>query len=261
MSNNVEELKSCQRAADSLNVAVTTNVEISKFNTEQSQRAAAALSTWENRKREREQSQRDWDNRRDQIKSDKEKEDREAGCGGCGTNQNCDQAHGSGWNWNRTDRCGLWNAQCKFICRRSGDLAFREANDQIRNERGDRPGDFNESKPVDKQGDFYHKELIQLENIGINCCSNSINTADQSNVLNVIQKCQQEINQKITSSLETDQKINSSSSTSLPQQSEEKKSLTSTWWSNQKTDVFTAGFILYMFICSCICIMFLVLLL
>lgn len=203
MSGNVEELKECKRAADLLATAVQTNIEISQFNENQSRSAAAALNAWEKRRMEREREQRDWDNRRDQIRSEKLNEDREAGCGGCGTNQNCDQAHGSGWNWNRTSRCGVWDAQCKFICRRSDELATREANDQTRNELGDRKGNFNEAKPENMRGDFYHKDLMPTNTV-INCCANIANVT--GDVSNFAQKCQQEVDQKLSTATNSNTK-------------------------------------------------------
>jgi hypothetical protein len=168
---------------------VQTNIEITAFNEAQSLEAAAALSVWENRRTQREQSQRDWDNRRNKIKSEKLNEDMYMGCGGCGTNRGCD----SGWKWHRNNN-GCNGLGCEQVCRRDDNTAQREADDQTRNERGDRPGDFNEAKPEDKKGDFYHKDTMPI-NSAINCCANIANI--NGDVSNFAQRCSQQITQQI----------------------------------------------------------------
>jgi hypothetical protein len=191
MSNSVQELEACKKASDALATAVQTNIEITNFNENQSRAAAAAIAVWDNRRVERENAQRDWDNRRNQIKSEKLDEWREGGCGGCGTSGKCD---GGGWHEDHVARCGWLNALCNRKCKRDDGQAEKEANDQTRNERGDRPSNFNEAKPVDGQGDFYHKNLMPTNTV-INCCANIANIS--GDVSNFAQKCSQQVNQQL----------------------------------------------------------------
>ena len=131
-------------------------------------RRNAANNEWDRLNTQRQNSQRDWDNRFKDILRRWADEKVNAGCGGCGTNPGC----WSGWREVGQHGCGWLNGQCEHECRRNGDLAQSETFNQIKREKGDRPGDYNEPKFSEGKPEPPAQNLTSID---LACCANVSN--------------------------------------------------------------------------------------
>lgn len=219
--SDLQQLKACSEASKELQKVIEQNRLIAEFNSEQDKKQGLAHVIWGKRKKEREDLQTAWDDRRLQIKNSLLGEEIAMGCGGCGTNRKCD----GGYSAKREQGCGFLNMGCEQICNRNDSTADREATQQVTNEKGPRPANFNEPEPRKNQGDYYHKNVINVPPINVQCCSNAINvnTAGQSSaeLQNISQKCNQEIEQKIQNLQNTTQPIGTQVATTQPVTSQE----------------------------------------
>jgi hypothetical protein len=142
-------------------------------------RRDAANQAWNIENSQRQDQQRAWDARFNDILRGKQGEIRNAGCGLAGSNPGCP----GGWHDVGQDGCktncvsfGLFGTACtdgwNRRCQRNDDVSRNESTAQTINERGQRPGDYN--NPQFAEGEPQPSQQNQTP-INIACCANVAN--------------------------------------------------------------------------------------
>lgn len=217
--SDLEQLKACSNASKKIEQTIEENRQITLFNDNKDNLAGAAQVVWGNRKKDRENQQTAWDNRKNWLKENDEDinrkvETRNWACEGAswgGRDGWCSNDHGGDWEFDSHSQAS-WQA-CSFVhkCKKKDSVKWREAENKTRNEKGERPANFNEPKPEKNQGIYIHKNFTEIPSINLQCCSNAINVnlANQASadLQNISQKCNQEIEQKIQNLQNTTQPI------------------------------------------------------
>jgi hypothetical protein len=204
---SLENLKNCESATKGLLDVVTRNQVLTDFNSDQNKYWGAAHKVWKERKANAEKQMSDWDNNTG-VYSDFQNTknaflNEERLYKNCVLwtdvrNQNdCTDDFGRGWSrvpGSEEQYSCIWS-QGKSKCKRTTRKAEDDFDLWKTNQDRKRPT-FNEPEPIEKKGDFYHKELEVYPTVAINCCANIMNISAE-NVTDNAQSCQQSISQKI----------------------------------------------------------------
>lgn len=163
-------LDQCRKGIDKAKAAIKRNQELAdKYNKDVKaweKQKNEFTAAWNSRKEAHENKIKSWQDRYDVIKSDLAGEKISAGCNSAGFEGHCPGG------WRQVEHVWCRGALRERICMRNNDTVEREAGDRTRNERGSKPGPFNEP-PFSK---IKPPEPTQNRSqINLACCSNVTN--------------------------------------------------------------------------------------
>lgn len=190
-NETLDAARKCAKTVEKNNKLGECNSLITTYNNQQSCLLTKAQDNWQTEKTKRENSQRDWDNRRNDIFNGNQ-ETKATNNGGCiAYDWWCRNDFGD--NWEDDGQIDHWGCEKKRRCRKTNDYRWRQADEQIKNERGNRPGDYNISRPTQDAFPFYQ----QVIGADVQCCTNYFDCGNNCTALNNKQSCLQAINSTI----------------------------------------------------------------
>ena len=167
-------LKACEQGIALIIAQQKSNAALVADYNARSADVTAKRDAYNNAKRDRENVQRDWDNRKNDIANAKRGESRDTWKHEA-FNSNGDWCNNeiSGWEDDGDRDVGWVDGGCcrhRRRCKKGGGLVDREANEQTTNEKGGRPGNYNEPWPNDAAPVTQNQTPINIA-----CCANTTN--------------------------------------------------------------------------------------
>lgn len=181
-----QAMDNCNAGLDQIKAMIKSNQalveDFNKRHTAWQSKRDTANSNWNNNNTTRQNSQRDWDTKRDNIYNDKGNDRKVTGGAGCQSHADwCTNDFGTGWTddgdenhaWENGNCCCRHHRRCKKTDQQRKD----EANQQTKDEMGERPGDYNEPHFSETEP---QPPSQNLTNINMTCCANVQNIIGSS---------------------------------------------------------------------------------
>lgn len=193
---DLQALKACKEAANSVKEATRKNTENANYNADQDAAWGGAHSAWQQRQENWSNNQADWDSSKETIFQTNGYERIETRNNGCFS---YDWWCGNDYNLWVDDGEMYWGCGKRRRCKKGEQLRRNDALQTITQKRGPRPGDFTEQEPQQNTNEYVHKgDVIPLA--PVTCCANILNivASDLSNTnINQVNDCSNKLDKLI----------------------------------------------------------------
>jgi hypothetical protein len=204
-ATELQKLQACKDAMICYGRVIYYNQSVTNYNDKQKAKLKAMDAVWERRKKIRSDEQTAWDTRKNNIYNDKINERRLFKNCVLWTSvwdDYCPTDHGNGWyrEPGSQDGHGCIGGQGKAKCRRTAQQASAETNNEIVNEKGPRPKNYEEDESKPTQTSFPLLEQ-NVTSINLQCCSNYMNVLGTAK--DNVQSCKQQLEININQATST----------------------------------------------------------